>query len=247
MSRTLVMGDVHGGARALDQVLERSEFSSDDRLIFLGDVADGWPETRRCVDILLGIPNCISLIGNHDVWFRNWLAGTFDIFDRQLWLGQGGYSTLRSYGVVFESPPEEVPDAHREFFVDTLQLYHEEDGRLFVHAGFIPSYPIEEQDEFVLTWDRDLWRNARNWELRAKARGQEDIEPYVEAYDEVFVGHTTVTPYGKDEPTRYSNVWNMDTGAGWEGRLSVMDIDTNEVWQSDPVCVLYPESAGRRG
>jgi len=37
----------------------------------------------------------------------------------------------------------------------------------------------------------------------------------------------------------------MDTGAGWSGKLTIMDIDTNEFWQSDVVKDLYPE--GGRG
>jgi serine/threonine protein phosphatase 1 len=34
----------------------------------------------------------------------------------------------------------------------------------------------------------------------------------------------------------------MDTGAGWEGKLSLMNITTKEVFQSDPVCELYEKS-----
>ncbi len=46
--RTFVLGDVHGAARALKQVLERSSFDySADRLVCLGDVADGWPRNKR--------------------------------------------------------------------------------------------------------------------------------------------------------------------------------------------------------
>ena len=33
----------------------------------------------------------------------------------------------------------------------------------------------------------------------------------------------------------------MDTGAGWHGLLSAMDIDTKEIWQSDIVKRIYPD------
>jgi serine/threonine protein phosphatase 1 len=37
----------------------------------------------------------------------------------------------------------------------------------------------------------------------------------------------------------------MDTGAGWAGVLSMMDIHTKEVFTSDRVPELYPEVPGR--
>jgi serine/threonine protein phosphatase 1 len=37
----------------------------------------------------------------------------------------------------------------------------------------------------------------------------------------------------------------MDTGAGWSGVLSMMNVDTKEVFTSDPVPDLYPGVVGR--
>ena len=28
-----------------------------------------------------------------------------------------------------------------------------------------------------------------------------------------------------------ANIWNLDTGGGWYGFISIMDVDTKEVWQ----------------
>ncbi len=39
--RTLVIGDIHGGLKALVQVLERAAVQPTDELIFLGDYTDG--------------------------------------------------------------------------------------------------------------------------------------------------------------------------------------------------------------
>lgn len=41
------------------------------------------------------------------------------------------------------------------------------------------------------------------------------------------------------------NVWNLDTGSGFSGKLTIMDIDTKEFWQSDFVRELYPNENGR--
>ena len=43
------------------------------------------------------------------------------------------------------------------------------------------------------------------------------------------------------------NVWNMDTGATYDGKLSIIDVDTKEVTQSEPLYLLYPEDMGRNG
>ena len=39
----------------------------------------------------------------------------------------------------------------------------------------------------------------------------------------------------------------MDTGAGWDGTLSMMNVDNKELFQSDPVEDLYPKEPGRQG
>ena len=38
----------------------------------------------------------------------------------------------------------------------------------------------------------------------------------------------------------------MDTGAGWNGKLTIMDVDTEEYWQSDLVESLYPNETNAR-
>jgi hypothetical protein len=38
----------------------------------------------------------------------------------------------------------------------------------------------------------------------------------------------------------------MDTGAGWTGKLTIMDVQTKEYWQSELVQLLYPDAVPRR-
>ena len=61
MNRVFVIGDIHGAYLALRQCLQRSDFDHEnDQLICLGDVADGWPQTKECVDELLRINHLTS-------------------------------------------------------------------------------------------------------------------------------------------------------------------------------------------
>lgn len=46
-NRILVIGDIHGGLKAINQVFERAKVTTDDRLIFLGDYVDGWSESPQ--------------------------------------------------------------------------------------------------------------------------------------------------------------------------------------------------------
>ena len=91
---TYVMGDIHGGHKALLQCLQRSGFDYDrDILIQLGDIADGFDEVFACVEELLTIRHLVAIKGNHDDWLQTFIRTSFH---PQYW-SQGGEGTLRSY------------------------------------------------------------------------------------------------------------------------------------------------------
>lgn len=224
--RTLVIGDIHGGYKALLQCLERSKFDKEkDQLISLGDICDGWSQVREVFDELLSIKNLVFVIGNHDYWTLCWMnSGEKPL----VWVSQGGQHTLESYG----NNPENVPSEHRILLQTGNVCYVDEQNRLFVHGGIDPTKKIEKQDVHEVMWDRDLLKNARH------KHNQKPNFKYG-GFKEIYIGHTSLTMYGKKVPTRFCNVWGMDTGGGWEGKLSIMDIDSKEHWQSDYVSSLY--------
>jgi serine/threonine protein phosphatase 1 len=45
----------------------------------------------------------------------------------------------------------------------------------------------------------------------------------------------------ENKPLHLGNLWALDQGAGWGGKLTLMDVNTHEYWQSDPVSTLYPD------
>jgi len=226
MGRTFVMGDIHGAFQAMQQCLKRSNFDrQNDRLIFLGDVSDGWPETRSCIDELLNIKNLICLRGNHDEWALTWMKTGHA---ENIWLNQGGRAMVQSY-------LDGVPQTHIDFLDNALPYYILGD-KLFVHAGIDPTLPIALQGTDIFLWDRNMARIALDLYTR-------HIDGKLTEYDEVYIGHTPI-PYGK--PIKSCEFWMMDTGAGWSGVLSMMNVDTKEVFISDPVPSLYPGVEGRK-
>jgi len=224
---TYVIGDIHGASRALEQVLERSPFRpGTDRLIQLGDVSDGWPDTPACVERLLGIPNSIWLQGNHDWWTAEWLAAEVPLEGINLnWYTQGGKATYEAYQ---QLSPGQRRQHFRDFFSQQRPYFEDEANNLYVHAGYEPSQPIAEQDPFDLLWTRELWR-SRFTEV---------------SYAECFIGHTPTWAESK-VPCHHRNVWNLDQGAAYSGRLSMMNVRTKEFVQSDIVQELYPGVKGR--
>lgn len=219
--RTFVMGDIHGAHRALVQCLERAQFDyENDRLIVLGDVCDGWPETKQSIDELLRIKKLIYILGNHDYWTLEWMNYNDQ---KPLWTRQGGAATLASYNY---QPLEK----HRQFLSEALP-YFVLDNRLFVHGGFNPQMPLEDQPVEELIWHRDLAYAALDFYYKG-------IEVKLTSFDEVYLGHTPI-PF--NEPLFSCGIWLMDTGAGWSGVLSMMNIETKEIFTSDAVPLLYPE------
>ena len=53
--RTLAIGDIHSGVRALEQVMERAAVTEQDHLIFLGDYVDGWSTATETIAFLIAL------------------------------------------------------------------------------------------------------------------------------------------------------------------------------------------------
>ena len=221
--KRFVIGDIHGTHKALKQCLERSGFNqNNDLLIVLGDIVDRYPDVKKCVEELLSIKSLILVLGNHDCWFMDWMNNPNKIMPD--WDCNGGLQTKKSYG------EKAVPESHKIFF-EKGKHYYIQDNKLFVHAGWNEKRPDKDQDNYFLMWDRSFWESAKRQQI-------DDPNHTFTKYDEVFIGHT---PTRTKEPLRCCNVWNIDQGAGWNGYLTIMNIDTHEWWKSDCVSDLYKQ------
>jgi serine/threonine protein phosphatase 1 len=240
MARTFVIGDIHGAYRALQQVIRRAAPEPGDRLIFLGDYVDGWSESRQVLEYLIDLDErhpCVFLRGNHDAWCEEWLGG---LPPDPNWLFHGGRATVDSYNGI--KPAERV--RHLEFF-GRMRPYYEEDGLLFIHAGFSSMHgPAMEHYESNYFWDRTLWEMALAVDHQIP-KNSFFYPKRLQLYREIYIGHTPTTNYDRDVPMQACNVWNIDTGAGFTGRISMLEVATKELIQSDIVQNLYPREKGR--
>jgi len=231
MSKTFCIGDIHGSYRGLSQVLERCNFNKlEDTLICIGDVADGWPEVAECIEELLSINNLVPILGNHDLWLKNFL----DYGDQPtIWLTQGGYASINSY-----SHKPELKIKHRDLYFPKCVLYFiDENNNAYVHGGYESKDGLGNDSQDSYMWNRSLWQKAKS-----AAPGKNGLK-MARMYNKVFIGHTSI---GNTTPQKKCNVWNLDTGGGWEGKVTIINGDDEEFWQSDKCSKLYPEISGRR-
>lgn len=239
--RTIAIGDIHGGLKGLVQLLNKLEIREEDHLIFMGDYVDGWSESAQVVQFLIDLSkkiNCIFIKGNHDVWCEEWLK-TGNV--NQTWYIHGGKETMESYDSILDEEKKE----HISFF-ENLKMYHlDEKNRLFLHAGFTSMHGVEKEVHApTLYFDRTLWELALAMDKNLDTKSF-FYPNRLKHYHEVFIGHTPTTNFNCDVPMHAANIWNVDTGAAFKGKIAGMDIDTKEFMQSDPVYSLYPNEKGR--
>jgi serine/threonine protein phosphatase 1 len=250
MSKTFVMGDIHGAHKALLQCLERSGFNNEeDTLIQIGDVVDGWSQSYECVEELLKIKNLVAIRGNHDEWFNEWLLSGNHGSQWQ----QGAQATYNSYANnIGFAPilPKYVKKEHRRFFEDQLNYYIDDQHRLFVHGGYNRHFLINETADYMFYWDRDMWASALSFQsmIKGGATGTVNKWKNQDNFKNIFIGHTTTMNWDIDKPMMAGGgvVYNIDTGAGFAGVLTIMDVETKSFWQSDKVTDLYPDEKGRK-
>ena len=81
----------------------------------------------------------------------NYLEGV----DEEMYLYNGGKSTLSGYGIKSSDSPDErkkkMPETHMLFYRSLLPCYKTKDY-IFVHAGLIPEVPLKKQTTHDLLW-----------------------------------------------------------------------------------------------
>ncbi len=174
--RLYAIGDIHGRADLLTQLLQQIEADARDLtpethkvLVFLGDYIDRGLQSREVLDLLVSgpIPGFIThfLKGNHEEMLLHFLNDpTYGI----TWCDYGGLQTLDSYGatqttlarhpMAYNAAAEVMrtllPPDHLEFLSKlgtTLVI----GDYMFVHAGVRPGCALGAQQDKDLLWIRD--------------------------------------------------------------------------------------------
>jgi serine/threonine protein phosphatase 1 len=223
--RIYAIGDIHGRADLLDQLLRRIDAdiathpTSRAIQIFLGDYIDRGSNSREVIDLLIARrrrQRVICLKGNHETYIHQFLKNPSVLSD---WWQLGGVNTLLSYGVAAPRNATDrqqqelanaferaLPDSHRRFF-SSLPLTFTCGDFLFVHAGVRPGVPLSHQREHDLLWIRH------------------DFLLHEDDFGKVVVhGHTPVR-----QPDIRLNRINIDTGAYATGTLTCLMLEGDDM------------------
>jgi serine/threonine protein phosphatase 1 len=233
--RTLIIGDIHGNLPALEGALQLAQYNPQrDRLIGLGDYIDGWEQSFGVVEALIKYQEQspftnIYIKGNHDQWFcelleadlARWREESYIIKKYRAWMLNGGYATYQQY----LHYSDDFIYRHKCLFYDRLQLYHLEDNKLFLHAGYNHHLGFELTREYYpeeFYWNRSLFKKALQWHwLHQAGLPPKPKKHRMDQFDKIYIGHSPTHKYDLYEPVKMGNVINLDQGCKALGTLTI--------------------------
>lgn len=131
MSRTIIIGDLHGCYDAAVELLSTLAVSERDRLIFAGDLVDRGPQPRACVELAMRY-ECV--LGNHE---------ESALLERRRDNARLSPDHLRT--------KQSLQDVHYDYFASLPRFIRlPEHDAAVVHAGAYPGVPLEQQTQHHL-------------------------------------------------------------------------------------------------
>ena len=215
--RLLAIGDIHGCYGPLRELVEdKLKLTREDELVFIGDYIDRGPQSREVLDFIIALKesgfNIVILLGNHESMLL--MAMQEDMYLVN-WLYNGGRNTLDSFNI---RHPDQIP-GHYITFLRELQLFHQVDPFIFVHAGFNNDIDNPFSDEHQMLW----------------IRREENTHPLFE--NKIIIHGHTVNTFSdlQNRMNTRSGIINIDTGCVYPhksggGVLSAVDLTNWEVF-----------------
>ena len=255
--RRLIIGDIHARYDAMMAVLSEAAFDpAVDILYSVGDFCDRGDKPYETLDFLMGLGDRFRpVLGNHDAWLEYWLCK--DDIDGNWYSRNGGHITVAKLA----DRSNEWLTALREW-LSRIPVVRVEEKDIIVHGGFSEEYtekelqnianrkrPIPLFNPFAIIdamfggddygylegfyWDRDYLLSAMQDENDRTFGGPEREMPPIETKKTIWIGHTQLYKTARPFYSELYHLRAIDTGAGSGlGKLTVVDMDTFEYWQS---------------
>lgn len=150
--KVYAIGDIHGCFKTFFTLLEKLNYSKEDKLILLGDLIDRGGSSKEVLDLVIDLKNSGfdigSVMGNHDIMMLESLRSKEGY---ENWKFYGGDSALRSFGV---EHIRDIPDKYFELISD-FKAYIVYENYLLVHGGlnFDLEDPLEDTESMM--WERN--------------------------------------------------------------------------------------------
>lgn len=204
----MVIGDVHGCADELEDLLAKLDPGPEDELIFVGDLLNRGPNSARVLRLARSLPRARAVLGNHELRLLEYRRTKDD-------------SKLKPYDRETLSILTEADWAYLRTMEERVELSRY--GAVVVHAGFLPDEDWRTQPLSVITRIQVVDKAGV-----ARKRG--------ECKDGTFWGELWSGPpyviYGHTPsklPIRHAHSIGIDTGAVYGGSLSALVLPSRTV------------------
>ena len=201
MSRTIIIGDIHGCFDELCDLLELIDLQTDDRIIAVGDLITKGPKSAQVLDLFINDQRFSSVVGNHDRKIRQRLRGEPVPLTKQQ-----------------RDAIQQLDDDRERYsqYLRSLPYMIELRNHLIVHAGIRPGVPLNEQMASDLTEIRTM--------------GADPTRRKGTAWYEIYRGPKTILfgHWPKKKPKRAPFAIGLDTGCVYGGQLTGYIIESDE-------------------
>jgi len=209
MPRTIAIGDVHGCADEFEELLDALNILEGDRVIQLGDLINRGPDSHRVLE-LARIYKIEAVIGNHELRLltakRENNPSLLKDYDRE---------TVRQLTQQDWEYLEALPNLIYDTINDTV----------FVHAGFIPGQPWQQQPLNIITQIQVIDKKGR----AARRSDCSDGLPWANTWigkPFVVYGHTP-----RPKVLQRAGSIGIDTGCVFGGHLSAYTLEDQSLLQ----------------
>lgn len=203
MDKVFAVGDIHGSYELLEKILTKWN-PKEEQLVFLGDYIDRGPDSLKVIQKMIELSSkydVVTLSGNHERLFLNWLERPEDLSEFYFNSKVGGIATIESFynsstvNLISEdfSVKELTMKLQKEYpieidFIKNLRRFYPWGPYLFVHAGIdasVENFRDTKVDDFY--WIREEFY----------------LKPHI-AKEIVVFGHTPTLLINEDKS---SQVW----------------------------------------
>ena len=221
MSKTIIIGDIHGCSGALDILLTHvNPRHGQDRLIFLGDLFDRGPDSFGVLKKIKQLAESfgedfVLLLGNHEDYL---LKPQLTKVQRMIWERVGRQATVSSFGNAGARMEDSIP-----WLKEHVRLYCKGDGFQCVHAGLMIDPPEVNDLETLVHSHEIVLMNRYNGPLTITGHIALEKATW-------FAGDGKTTKEyedGVELSLPETGTICIDTGCGKGGRLTAMVIEGN--------------------
>lgn len=236
MHKTYIIGDVHGCMDELQELVQLLAPTSDDQLIFIGDLIDRGPDSIGVVRQVVKWSKQMDvklILGNHEEKFLRYVQHIKD--------GRGIEKQMKR---IDEFPQlldalgdDELSFLQKAFHSIHLPAYNS----LLIHGGIwrdihfsLPATYLYQEDNSDINKQLSLLNKTRylNPEGKFVSYGDEkpeDIfwaEEYKGQFGHIYFGHH---PFIQPDPYQFSHATAIDTGCVYGGWLTAVELSDNKV------------------